>query len=111
MSKYIAIAREVVSSHRFVQLSAGWCPDCVYSNSIWKKYGVTDKIFNYDIAEVTNSRSEWNEIRDSFQKATGSRNLPTLYVDGKVWGTEAELHKFERNGTLKKELQKIGLLD
>lgn len=111
MSKYLAIANELVSSHKFVQLSASWCPDCVYSNNIWKKFGVTDKIYNYDIAAVTDSRSEWNEIRDAFLKATGSRNLPTLYVDGKVWGTEADLHRFEENGTLQQELQKIGLLD
>ena len=39
---------------------------------------------------------------------TGVRNLPTIVVDGKVWGTETRLHEVEDNGSLSDELTKMG---
>ena len=46
----------------------------------------------------------------AFQKVVGNRNLPTIVVNGKFWGTESQLHRFEAKGTLEEELTKIGLL-
>ncbi|CEP60456.1 glutathione-disulfide reductase GRX8 LALA0_S01e11298g [Lachancea lanzarotensis] len=108
MSEYVNEAKEVISSQKFVQLSANYCPDCVYANSIWKKFGVLDKILLFEIGAF--DRATQLKYRDAFEQVAGIRNLPTIFVNGKVWGTERELHRFEKNGTLSEELKKIGLL-
>ncbi|AGO10931.1 AaceriAFR577Wp [[Ashbya] aceris (nom. inval.)] len=109
MSEYEQKAKELVSQHKYLQLSASWCPDCVYANSVWEKLGLQQKIVVFDIAQVSKDKQEEVAWRDAFERATGSRNLPTLYVDGQVWGTELELHAHEDAGTLRAELAKIGL--
>lgn len=109
MSQYVAEARQIIKAHKYVMLTANWCPDCVYANSVWKKYGVLGKVSQFEVGAF--DRSKLNKYRDAFAEVAGIRNLPTIFVDGKVWGTETELHKFERQGTLEAELRKIGLLD
>ncbi|SCW01771.1 LAFE_0E06898g1_1 [Lachancea fermentati] len=109
MSQYVTKAKQIISSHKFVQLTASWCPDCVYAKSVWNKYGVTDKVYFFEISGF--SRDEQAKYRDAFHQVCGVRNLPTIFVDGSVWGTERELHKFERSGKLEEELKRIGLLN
>ncbi|CAR22855.1 glutathione-disulfide reductase GRX8 [Lachancea thermotolerans CBS 6340] len=109
MSQYVAEAKQIIRSHKYVMLTANWCPDCVYANSIWRKYGVLNKVSQFEVGGY--DRDKLNKYRDAFAEVAGIRNLPTIFVDGKVWGTEAELHKFEREGTLLEELKKIGLIN
>lgn len=109
MSEYEEKARELVSQHKYLQLSASWCPDCVYANGVWERLGLQQQIVVFDIAQEAKDKQEEGAWRDGFERATGSRNLPTLYVDGQVWGTERELHALEDAGTLRAELAKIGL--
>lgn len=100
--------KDLISSQKYFQFSADWCPDCRYTNGIWTKFDLTEKIFIFDIGSFTKDDQEvW---RSTFQKITGSRNLPTILVEGKIWGTEKELHEFEDNGSLEAELKKISLL-
>lgn len=108
MVDYVSKVKELIKGHQFFQLTASWCPDCVYANSVWKRFGVEDKIQMFDIGAL--SQSEREQWRQAFQKVTGSRNLPTVLVNGKFWATESELHRFEAAGTLKEELKKINLL-
>lgn len=108
MVDYVGKVKQLISGHKFLQFTANWCPDCVYANSLWKRYGVESKIHLFDVGPMANNeREQW---RQAFQQVTGSRNLPTVLVDGKFWATESELHAFERKGTLKQELEKVGLL-
>lgn len=108
MVDYVGKVKELIKGHKYFQLTANWCPDCLYANSVWKRYGVEDKIHSFEIGPMPNNeREKW---RQAFQKVTGSRNLPTVLVDGKFWATESELHRFEAAGTLKDELKKINLL-
>lgn len=100
--------KDLISNNKYFQFSADWCPDCQYANSIWTKFGLTEKLFIFDIGSFPKTDQE--KWRSTFQEVTGSRNLPTILVDGKIWGTEKELHTFEDNGTLEPELKKIGLL-
>ncbi|AJV60311.1 ADE_G0037860.mRNA.1.CDS.1 [Saccharomyces cerevisiae] len=108
MSAFVTKAEEMIKSHPYFQLSASWCPDCVFANSIWNKLNVQDKVFVFDIGSLP--RNEQEKWRIAFQKVVGSRNLPTIVVNGKFWGTESQLHRFEAKGTLEEELTKIGLL-
>ncbi|CAI4048294.1 hypothetical protein SUVZ_12G3900 [Saccharomyces uvarum] len=108
MSTFVAKAEEMIKSHQYFQLSASWCPDCVYANSVWDKFNVKNKVFVFDIGSLP--RTEQEKWRVAFQKVVGSRNLPTVVVNGKFWATESQLHRFENKGTLKEELTKIGLL-
>ncbi|SCU93907.1 LADA_0G05490g1_1 [Lachancea dasiensis] len=108
MSQYVAEAKEVIASQKFVQLTANFCPDCVYANAVWQKFGVLDKVLQFEIGGF--DKETQLKYRDAFAQVAGVRNLPTIFVDGKVWGTESELHKYETNGTLQTELQKIGLI-
>ncbi|CCC72104.1 hypothetical protein NCAS_0J01250 [Naumovozyma castellii] len=107
-SKYEAEARQLISSNKFFQLSANWCPDCVYSLSIWDKFKCRSKIKIFDIGNL--SKDEQESWRSAFLTVSGSRNLPTIFVDGSVWGTETKLHELEGKGLLKQELTKIGLI-
>lgn len=108
MVDYVSKVKQLITSHQFLQFTANWCPDCVYANSLWKRYGVENKIHLFDVGPMANDeREQW---RKAFQKVTGSRNLPTVVVNGKFWATESELHAFESKDILKEELQKIGLL-
>ncbi|AQZ16574.1 GRX8 (YLR364W) [Zygosaccharomyces parabailii] len=108
MSAYVPKVLDLLKSHKYLQFSASWCPDCSYANSVWKKLGVENKIHVFDIGSMP--RTEQQQWRAAFKEATGSGNLPTIYVNGSTWGTELQLHSFERKGTLKEELGKIGLL-
>ncbi|SCU92949.1 LAME_0F02124g1_1 [Lachancea meyersii CBS 8951] len=108
MSQYVNEAKQVITSQKFVQLTADFCPDCVYANSVWKRFGVLDKVLQFEIGSF--DRATQMKYRDAFEQVAGVRNLPTIFVDGKVWGTEHDLHKFERKGTLQEELKKIGLI-
>lgn len=99
---------ELLKSHKFLQFSANWCPDCNYANSVWRKLGVENKIHIFDIGSFP--KAEQEQWRTAFQQITGSRNLPSIYYNGAFWGTESQLHAFENNGTLKAELKNIGLL-
>lgn len=108
MSAYVPKVIELLKAHKYVQFSASWCPDCAYANSVWKKLGIDDKIYVFDIGSMpTAEQQQW---RAAFMQATGSRNLPTIYVNGRIWGTESQLHSYENSGTLKQELNKIGLI-
>lgn len=109
MSQYIEKAQSILRAHRFVQLTAGWCPDCVYANSIWKKYGVLDKVYLFDISKLP-TREEGNAYRDAFHEISGIRWLPTIFVNGTKWGTEADLRRLDKEGKLVDELKKVGLL-
>ncbi|SCU84462.1 LAFA_0D10088g1_1 [Lachancea sp. 'fantastica'] len=108
MSEYVNEVKEVIASQKVVQLTANWCPDCVYANSVWKKFGVSQKVLLFEIGGF--DRTTQQKFRDAFEQVAGIRNLPTIFVNGKVWGTERELRKFEKKGTLENELKKIGLL-
>lgn len=108
MSQLEEQVQKLVGSAKYFQLSASWCPDCQYANSVWARYNVQDKIKVFDIGSLPKKEQEaW---RVAFQKVTGSRNLPTIYVDGKFWATESELHRHENKKQLEAELKKIGLL-
>ncbi|CAL9729894.1 glutaredoxin-8 [Monosporozyma unispora] len=100
--------KDLISTNKYFQFSADWCPDCQYANSIWTKYDLTHKLFIFDIGSF--SKPDQEKWRATFQTITGTRNLPTILVDGKIWGTEKELHEHEDNGTLEDELKKLGLL-
>ncbi|KAH3901049.1 related to Glutaredoxin-8 [Saccharomycodes ludwigii] len=108
-TKYVNIARNLVQKHKFFQLTASWCPDCRYTNNIWKTFNVQNKIQSLEIAPM--DRIEADNYREAFSiVAGGIRNLPTVFVNGKYWCTEKELHSWESNGTLKQEFEKVGLL-
>lgn len=66
MSAFVTKAEEMIKSHPYFQLSASWCPDCVYANSIWNKLNVQDKVFVFDIGSLP--RNEQEKWRIAFQK-------------------------------------------
>ena len=106
MTDYVKEAKDMVANNRLFQFSASWCPDCVYARSIWNKYHVENQIHVFDIGSLDKEiQAKW---RDAFEEVLGGRNLPTIVVDGKVWGTETRLHEVEDNGSLSDELTKMG---
>lgn len=108
MVDYNSEVKKMLAAHKFLLFSASWCPDCRYANAVFKKLGVLGEIHDFDIGSLpTKDQQEW---RSAFQKVTGSRNLPTLYVNGSFWGTEDHLHRLESTDALEKEFSKIGLL-
>lgn len=63
MSAFVTKAEEMIKSHPYFQLSASWCPDCVYANSIWNKLNVQDKVFVFDIGSLQETNRKNGELR------------------------------------------------
>lgn len=105
--QYDSKVRQLISEHRFLQFSANWCPDCRYTQSQFDRVGVSDQIYLFDIGDL--SQEEQLAWRDAFERETGIRNLPTIIVDGQVWGTESRIHELEESGKLEDALKELGL--
>ncbi|CCD27093.1 glutathione-disulfide reductase GRX8 NDAI_0J02010 [Naumovozyma dairenensis CBS 421] len=106
--EYITKAKELIDSNKYFQFSANWCKDCVYTLSVWDKYNIRSKFKIFDIGDL--SKEEQTEWRNAFEEVTGIRNLPTIIVDGEVWGTETKLHELEDMNQLEFELKRLGLV-
>ncbi|CCF56052.1 hypothetical protein KAFR_0A06170 [Kazachstania africana CBS 2517] len=108
VADYELKAKELISSNKFFQLIANWCPDCQYTNSILTKFDVLQRFKTLDIGDLPKDEQEtW---RVAFKNVTGSRNLPTIFIDGRIWATETEIHNCEDGNVLPAKFKEAGLL-
>ncbi|OBA29199.1 hypothetical protein HANVADRAFT_20400 [Hanseniaspora valbyensis NRRL Y-1626] len=101
---------QILKNHKFVQLSASWCPDCVYTKNIFQKHGVYDKFYFFEIGNYNRGTKDFDNYYLAFQEAAKKKNLPLIFADGKFIGTEHTIHDWENKGTLEKEFKNLGLL-
>ncbi|CCH58612.1 hypothetical protein TBLA_0A08230 [Henningerozyma blattae CBS 6284] len=98
-----------IQEHKYWQFNAEWCKDCKYSKRVYEKMNIPqDKIYFFEISGY--SKKEQSECRAALKKIIGTGNLPSIMIDGKLWGTEKELHELEDKGELQEEFVRIGLL-
>lgn len=101
---------QILKNHKFVQLSANWCPDCVYTKNIFQKHGVYDKFYFFEIGNYTRGTKDFDNYYLAFQEAANKKNLPLIFVDGKFVATEHTFHDWENSKTLEQQFKNLGLL-
>mgnify|MGYP003365775372 FL=1 len=101
---------EILKNNRFVQLNASWCPDCVYTQSVFRKYDVIDKVKFFEIGKYSRGTPDFENYYLAFQEAANKKNLPLIFVDGKFVATEHTFHDWENSKTLEQQFKNLGLL-
>ena len=51
-----------------------------------QRYGAQSNSNMFEVGSMSNNERE--KYRKAFQEVTGSRNLPTVVVNGELWATE-----------------------
>ena len=101
---------ELLKNNKFVQLNASWCPDCVYTQSVFRKYDVIDKVKFFEIGHFARGTPDFENYYLAFQEAANKKNLPLIFVDGKFIATEHTFHDWENSKTLEQNFKSLGLL-
>lgn len=101
-------ATDLIKQHKFLMLSKSWCPDCHYAINIFKKYNVLDKVYLVELDKLSNN--EAIKLESEFTAISGRKWVPSLFFNGKFWGNESTLKKFESLDQTKEEFEKVNLL-
>lgn len=102
-------ASQIIASHQFLMISKSWCPDCHYVYKIWEKFNVASKIFIIELDKFENEKVA-SRLENEFTAISGRRWVPTMFFNGKLLGTDADLKKWEQGNSLREHFQKAGLL-
>lgn len=102
-------ATQLIEENQFLMLSKSWCPDCHYTYSIWKKYGVFDKIKIIELDKFENQK-EALDLELAFTKISGRKWVPTIFFNKQRFGTEEDLKKLESLDQTEQVFRKAGLL-
>lgn len=102
------IAKELISTNRFLMISKSWCPDCHYVYQVWDSFGVRDKVHIIELDKM--EANEAAQLEEAFTAITGRKWVPTIFFNGKKLGTESELKLWKENGTLENVFREQGIL-
>ncbi|CAK7897070.1 glutaredoxin-1 [[Candida] anglica] len=107
--KYIDKAQALIDKHPFLMLSKSWCPDCHYAYRVWDQFKVTDKVHVIELDKMDN-QSEAIELEKGFTHIAGRKWVPTIFFNGKVWGTEQDLKRLASEDKLEESFKKENLI-
>jgi len=98
-----------LKSKKVVVFSKSYCPYCIKGQQALAKFNLSaDK---YVVIELDLEKAdEMDAIQDYLQKKTGARSVPRVFVDGKFIGGGDDTVRLEKNGELKKLLEKAGAI-
>lgn len=102
-------ASQLMASHKFLMISKSWCPDCHYVYKIWDKFDVASKVFIIELDKFENEMAA-RKLENEFTELSGRKWVPTLFFNGELLGTEADLKKWEQENSLEEHFEKAGLL-
>lgn len=91
-------------------LSKSWCPDCHYTYEIWDKYNVRDKVHIVELDKFEDQK-EAEELENAFTQISGRKWVPSIFFNGKLLGTEEDLKRWSKEGTLTKVFTDAKLID
>ncbi|VEU19391.1 DEKNAAC100896 [Brettanomyces naardenensis] len=99
---------DLIKEHRFLMSSKSWCPDCKYAKAIFDKYKVLDKVYTIELDKI--DPREADVLEKQFTAISGRKWVPTIFFDGKVFGTEQTLKQLESRDSTEKAFKDAGLL-
>ncbi len=102
-------AQAFIDSNKYFMISKSWCPDCVYAENIWKKYGVSSKVEILELDKLADQK-EALELEKAFTEIAGRKWVPTIWFNGSRFGTEQDLKRLESEDATEKEFKNAGLL-
>jgi len=106
---YLKRAQAFIDKNRFFMISKSWCPDCVYTENIWKKYGVSSKVEILELDKMPDQKDA-AELEKAFTEIAGRKWVPTIWFNGSRFGTEQDLKRLESQDATEKEFKSAGLL-
>ncbi|KAG7660347.1 uncharacterized protein J8A68_006144 [[Candida] subhashii] len=95
---YIQKAEDYINTHPYLMLAKSWCPDCQYANKIWERFDVSDKVHTIELDKIPD-QEEAAELEKAFIEIVG-KGVPKLFFNGKNFGTDADLKKWESEDKL-----------
>ncbi|QPG76973.1 hypothetical protein FOA43_004367 [Brettanomyces nanus] len=99
---------DLIKKSKFFMISKSWCPDCNYTKAIFKKYNVLDKVTILELDKMDPKKAD--ELEKQFTAIAGRKWVPTIFFDGKVFGTEGTLKNLESTDATEKAFKDAGLL-
>lgn len=106
--KMVAKASDLISQNKFFMSSKSWCPDCKYAKSVFNKYNCLDKVKIVELDKM--SPKEAAPLEDEITAIAGRKWVPTIFFNGKIFGTEQTLKDLERKGKTEETFKKAGLI-
>lgn len=91
-------------------LSKSWCPDCHYVYKVWNTYGVKSKVYILELDKM-DDQTEAQKLEEAFTEISGRKWVPTIFFNGKKFGTEQDLKALDKDGKLEDQFKAVGLLD
>lgn len=101
-------AEQYIQEHTYLMSSKSWCPDCHYAKAVFKKYGVLDKVYTIELDKL--DPKEAAVLEKQFTAISGRKWVPTIFFNGKVFGTEETLKKLESTDATESAFKAAGLL-
>ena len=101
-------AAELIKANKYFMSSKSWCPDCKYAKAIFQKYGVLDKVKVVELDKIDPKEAE--SLEKEITAIVGRKWVPTIFFNGKEFGTEETLKKLESHDQTKKAFEEAGLL-
>lgn len=102
-------ARLLINAHRYLMISKSWCPDCHYVYNIWDSFGLRDKVHIIELDKFED-QNEAVRLEAKFTAISGRKWVPTIFFNGRMLGTEADLKAWQLDGTLKQRFISEGII-
>ncbi|CUM64568.1 uncharacterized protein PRCAT00002175001 [Priceomyces carsonii] len=101
-------AENYISLNPYLMISKSWCPDCHYAYRIWERYNARDKVYIIELDKFEDVE-EAKQLEEAFAEIAGRKWVPTIFFNGKVFGTEEDLKRLENEGKLTQVLKDANL--
>ncbi|KAG7192775.1 uncharacterized protein KQ657_001558 [Scheffersomyces spartinae] len=98
---YLSQAQKYIDENPYFMLSKSWCPDCHYTYKVWEQYGVVSKVKVLELDKLSDQK-EAAQLEAAFTQLAGLKWVPTIWFNGKRLGTEADLKRWDQEGSLTK---------
>jgi glutaredoxin 3 len=108
--EYLSRAKDLISKHQFLMLSKSWCPDCHYVYKVWDEYNVGSKVHIIELDKFED-QDDAVKLEQAFTEISGRKWVPTLFFNGKRFGTEQDLKALKENGKLTQVFKGEKLID
>lgn len=105
----ITQAQALLDAHPHFVLLMLWCRDCQYARDVFRRYGVLDKIYVFELDRIED-QAKAAPLAEGFATISGDNWVPTIWFNRELFGTEVQLRELEEEGRLEEEFRELGLL-
>lgn len=109
-TEYLDRAQKLIKENQFLVLSKTWCPDCHYVHNLFAQLGVTSKVHVIELDKLED-QEDAGKLEAAFTEIAGRKWVPTIFFNGKRFGTEQDLKQLKASGDLETVLKKEKLIE